>query len=74
MIFSIRRASNIFSKEPPCEGAFLHDIEWKEWRIDVKTLEDLMALSEAANCRLIVDRKTERTDVPAIWIYDDYME
>jgi hypothetical protein len=64
MKFEINRATDIFGKVPPCEGAIR---DGDEWVIEINTLEDLMALMQVVGFELVLSTKR-------ITIYDTYIE
>ena len=85
MKFRIRRTSrSSFSKEKPCEDAYLDKFvpdtnddyfDQSYWAIDIESIEDLLALAEKEKEEIIVKAPCEYTDnLPEIEIYDDYRE
>lgn len=71
MKFEISRASDM-SDNPgkPWEGAEYNAKE-DSWEIEVRTLEELMALRASIGCDLILG---SAVDLPDIVIYDYYIE
>lgn len=77
MKFLITRASDdLKSTQPPCEGA--RKLTNGEFGIKLNSLEELMALAEGIKCPLVIypvyDSPVDKSPLPAIQIYDDYIE
>lgn len=75
MKFLITRASDdLNSTQPPCEGA--RKLTNGEFGIKLNSLEELMALAEDVKCPLIIYiyDSSDTSSLPAIQIYDDYIE
>ena len=89
MKFLITRASDsINPTKPPCKGA--RKLENGEFGIKLNSLEELMALAEDIKCPLVIYHvydssedgykcpsfyvPSNKSSLPAIQIYDDYIE
>jgi hypothetical protein len=58
MKFKLRHASNFDQGE----------------EVEIKTLEELLSLSDAVKNDLIICRQEDKKQMPEIIVYDDYME
>lgn len=67
MKFRIKRTSDWFSEESPCDGAYMiklsEDGEQKFWAIEINTIEELISLRDKIGDDLILG-----------WTYEDELE
>lgn len=81
MFFKVYRTSDMFSGNKPCENAILiKEVEKdydREYKIEINTLEELLALEKSVKKPLIVSRRMPEYNeglTHEIEIYDGYRE
>ena len=80
--FRVRRTSDWYGEEKPCEKAEIDAIEeenddWKKvkYYVEIQTINDLFNIIEETGHGIIISRACQNSDnLPEIEIYDEYRE